>query len=630
MNIRKLVIKKQLSDGPDVGSISLESIALPAAIVAPRDDLFVATNFAFSQLWQREASLLRPSNCFATQIPELLAFTEAVLSQGSAQTMDLRLECGSGDGVQALLQGTLIDDKRDHCLFVILPQAVIEQVARLYTADLSVRNAVLEWRRLESMYKQAESMNELILNSAGDGIFGVDYAGNTTFMNPAASDVLGWSEADLLGQSMHQLIHHHHANGELYPEDSCPIQLTLKHGHAAQVDNEVFWTKSGRAVPVEYLVTPITTGDGVQGAVILFRDISERLETQHALEQALRKVDVLKQRLEQENEYLRNEVRAVGNHSKIIGVSHATRRVVEQIEIVAPVDANVLVTGESGTGKELVAQAIHDASSRADGPLIRVNCAAIPKDLFESEFFGHVKGAFSGASSNRVGRFELANGGTLFLDEVGEIPLDLQGKLLRALQERKFERVGEGITRETNVRIVAATNRDLREEVARGTFREDLFFRLDVFPIHCAPLRERLEDIPPLAEHFTELACSRFNIPRPKINAQIMRELQHYTWPGNARELQNVIERGSILAQGGLLMFDVPARYRLAAEQVQLSAAVPTQVESLADIEALERELIERTIANCEGRVSGPFGAAKVLGMKPQTLYSRIRRYRGD
>ncbi|HSG03160.1 MAG TPA: sigma 54-interacting transcriptional regulator [Marinobacterium sp.] len=605
----------------------MDRLAIPAAILSPGEDRFREFNPAFEALWHESQVPTKPSACFVGQLPELHTFSEAIFSEGAVQTMDLSL---SSDGIQrttCLIQGTQLDEHSQDCLMVILPQPLIDRIAFLNSADLSARSALLEWKRLESLYHQAESLNELVLTAAGDGIFGVDATGNTTFMNPAASSTLGWSEEDLIGKQMHQLIHHHYANGDLYPVANCPIQQTLISGESAKIDNEVFWTKTGRAVPVEYQVTPMLTSAGVDGAVIVFRDISERLQTQQALEQALRKVDMLKQRLELENEYLRNEVREAGNLTRIIGESVSIKRILEQIEIVAPVDANVLVTGESGTGKELVAQAIHDASSRRHGPLIRVNCAAIPKELFESEFFGHIKGAFSGATSNRVGRFELADGGTLFLDEVGEIPIELQGKLLRALQERKFERVGEGVPRETNVRIIAATNRDLRTEVAKGSFREDLFFRLDVFPIHCSPLRERLEDIPLLAAYFMENACRRFNIPQPIIEDHTLRQLQHYSWPGNARELQNVIERGSILAQGGPLRFTEPVGTQRPEKSTSPVNSQPLAVNSLAEIEALERELIERRVAECEGRVSGPFGAAKVLGMKPQTLYSRLKRY---
>ena len=254
------------------------------------------------------------------------------------------------------------------------------------------------------------------------------------------------------------------------------------------VDGEVFWRKDGTPVWVEYTSTPIRDRGMVVGAVIVFRDVSQRREADEKLHAALAEVDRLRERLELENAYLQEEIRIETNPRGIIGQSAAIQKTLRQVKLVAPTTAAVMITGESGTGKELIARAIHEASSRRDRPLIRVNCAAIPRELFESEFFGHVKGAFTGAVRDRIGRFELADGGTLFLDEVGEIPLELQGKLLRVLQEGNFERVGEERTRAVDVRLIAATNRDLKQEVARGRFREDLYFRLNVFPVESVPL----------------------------------------------------------------------------------------------------------------------------------------------
>ena len=257
-----------------------------------------------------------------------------------------------------------------------------------------------------------------------------------------------------------------------------------------QVDHEVFWRSDGTSFPVAYTSTPIRDRGRLLGAVIVFRDISQRREDEARLKSALAEVDSLRERLELENAYLKEEIRAERHHQGIIGHSPAIAATLRQVDLVAGTDATVLITGESGTGKELIARAIHEASRRSDRPMIRVNCAAIPHALFESEFFGHAKGSFTGALRDRVGRFELADGGTLFLDEVGEIPLELQGKLLRVLQERSFERIGEARTRAVDVRVVAATNRDLRAEVRAGRFREDLYFRLNVFPIEARPLRE--------------------------------------------------------------------------------------------------------------------------------------------
>jgi DNA-binding NtrC family response regulator len=244
--------------------------------------------------------------------------------------------------------------------------------------------------------------------------------------------------------------------------------------------------------------------------------------------------------------------------SEIVGKSAALRQVLQEVELVAPSDATVLILGETGAGKELIARAIHQSSRRSDKPFVRVNCSSIPKELFESEFFGHAKGAFTGAIRDRPGRFEAAKGGTLFLDEVGEIPLELQSKLLRVLQEKSYERIGEERTRQSDVRIVAATNRNLRDEVAAGCFREDFYYRLNVFPLTVPPLRDRNEDIPLLAAHFIDSSVKEFGCARPILTRLGIETLQKYTWPGNIRELHNVIERAVILAQGGPIAFDVP------------------------------------------------------------------------
>ena len=338
----------------------------------------------------------------------------------------------------------------------------------------------------------------------------------------------------------------------------------------------------------------------------------------------------LREQLELERDYLREEVRAARAHGAIVGSSPALRTALEQIELVAPTDASVLVLGESGTGKELVAQAIHERSARAAAPLVRVNCAAVPRELFESEFFGHAHGAFTGAVRDRVGRFELADGGTLFLDEVGEIPLELQGKLLRVLQEGTFERVGESRTHRVNVRVVSATNRDLRREVEAGRFREDLYYRLAVFPIELPPLRERRGDIGTLAAHFLELSERKLGKKSLRLTNRDVQALERYAWPGNVRELASVVERAAILARDGRLAIPgVLDRATAAVAPVPsrpASAPAPTlEIETERDRKLRERANIEAALAACGGKVYGPGGAAELLGMRPTTLASRIR-----
>ena len=334
---------------------------------------------------------------------------------------------------------------------------------------------------------------------------------------------------------------------------------------------------------------------------------------------AFEEIAFLKERLEEEINYLREEVTAQRGASEIIGDSPALRKMLQQIDLVAPTDATVLITGESGTGKELIARGIHERSPRNGRPLVTVNCGAVPEALFESEFFGHVRGAFTGALRDKAGRFELADGGTLFLDEIGEVPLPMQAKLLRVLQEQEIERVGDTRTRKVNVRILAATNRDLRAEVAAGRFRQDLFYRLSVFPIESPPLRERRDDIPTLAEHFIRTAAKRMNRRPPKLSAAAARELAAQDWPGNVRELQNTIERAVILAQNGPLVFDAPAAP--SPKPALENATVFTRT----DLKQRERESITAALAQTAGKIFGPDGAAALLHMKPTTLASRIK-----
>ena len=345
---------------------------------------------------------------------------------------------------------------------------------------------------------------------------------------------------------------------------------------------------------------------------------------------AYEEITALKVRLEQESVYLQEEIDIQYNFTEIIGKSSAIRNVLETIETVAATDVNVVITGETGTGKELVARAVHNLSSRKHTTLIKVNCASIPRELFESEFFGHAKGAFTGALRDRAGRFQLADNGTLFLDEVAEIPVDMQAKLLRVLQEGEYERVGEERTRKVNVRIIAATNRDLKQEVDAGRFRQDLYYRLNVFPIDVPPLRRRREDIPPLASHFLKQAAAKLKRPRPALTQRDALQLQNYDWPGNVRELQNVIERAMVTARSGVLQFTSPLGklHTRLPDSSSAPAALGTDVGIVleAEMRARERENILAALRRANGRISGPQGAAELLGVNPSTLASRIKK----
>jgi transcriptional regulator with GAF, ATPase, and Fis domain len=344
---------------------------------------------------------------------------------------------------------------------------------------------------------------------------------------------------------------------------------------------------------------------------------------------AFEEIQLLKAQLEMRNAYLEEEVLEAKAFGELVGQSAPLRQIISQIDLVASTDASVLILGATGTGKELVAREIHRRSNRRDKPLVRVNCASIPKDLFESEFFGHVKGAFTGAVKDRSGRFETAEGGTLFLDEIAEVPRDLQSKLLRVLQEKRYERVGDDRTRQADVRIIAATNQDLKAEVAKGRFREDLYYRLSVFPIHVPALRERKEDIPLLAKHFVEVSVKELRCPKPRLTRAGLEQLKAYDWPGNIRELRNVIERAVILARGGPLEFQLPLEGYSGATPVTKHPD-PNQgdVEIFTEVELRQRERANlRAALNKTGwKIKGPDGASELLGVKPTTLLFRIRK----
>ncbi len=394
-----------------------------------------------------------------------------------------------------------------------------------------------------------------------------------------------------------------------------------------------------------YRVVPIWFKGEPLGATVAFtreerpeeigpwgRIFANQLGAAIAHARAFDEIKNLKAQLELQNAYLQEAVVEAKAFGDLVGQSAPLRHIVSQIDVVAPTEASVLILGETGTGKELVAHEIHRRSQRKDGPMVRVNCASIPRELFESEFFGHVRGSFTGAVKDRAGRFETAEGGTIFLDEVGEIPLDVQNKLLRVLQEKRYERVGDDRTRRANVRIVAATNRDLKQTVAAGKFREDLYYRLNVFPINVPPLRERLDDIPSLTKHFVDLSTRDLKCAKPRLTRAGITTLQNYDWPGNVRELRNVIERAVILARGGALDFDPPV-----ANQHKIPT--PVRIESPpgdtdapkflteAEMQRRERDNLLSVLQEANWKIKGADGAAELLGVKPTTLLARMKKW---
>jgi transcriptional regulator with GAF, ATPase, and Fis domain len=376
-------------------------------------------------------------------------------------------------------------------------------------------------------------------------------------------------------------------------------------------------TPQGQAKWWDTVITPITDAQGrLVRLLAISRDITESKQAEESLKSALEEVRLLKDRLQEENVYLREEAKLERHFGEIVGRSDAIRRVLRKIEEVAPTDATVLVTGETGTGKERVARAIHGESPRRDRPLVKVNCAALSPTLIESELFGHEKGSFTGALGRKAGRFELADGATIFLDEIGELPIELQPKLLRVLQDGEFERLGSAHNIRADVRVIAATNRDLWKDVQARRFRADLFYRLNVYPINVPPLRQRREDIPLLVEHFVGVFSKKMGKTITSVAPSALEALRSYLWPGNVRELANVIERAVITTTGTVL--------QISNFTETLSAAAPHKLSKT--LEEVEREHIIAVYEAMGWKIEGPDGAAKILGLPPSTLRSRMRK----
>ena len=375
-------------------------------------------------------------------------------------------------------------------------------------------------------------------------------------------------------------------------------------------------SKSGRELPVDISLSSVETATGLLVAVSI-RDFSEHKNMELGLKNALAEIQCLKDRLSAENVYLREEVKRDYQPEDIVGQSDLFELMLKKVDQVATTDASVLILGETGTGKELIARTIHDRSARRLGPFVKVNCASLPPSLIETELFGHEKGAFTGALAREIGRFELADGGTIFLDEIGELPADLQSNLLRVLQDGKFERIGTSTTICVDVRVLAATNRDLQKAMREGRFRPDLYYRLAVFPVEIPPLRMRRDDIPLLAWHFVAKKRVRLGKNIEEIPQSAMERLMAYDWPGNVRELENVVERAMILSPDPIL----------AVEEILGQHAQPRVAPvGSAIMEDIDRGHIVKILDECKWRVKGAGGAADRLGLKPSTLYSRMKK----
>ena len=620
------------SSEDSIRPLAFEHTSQALIVIDPHQNRFIDLNISASQLLRYERHELIAKTVTSvfghiTQLPHLMAFTDEALSKGYAWNNELYAFDKEGEKIQLDVTAIRLPYKNKNLLIWSLVDVKDLELRQLNkNADKVIRAGLKEWQALQELFIDSDTSKHLLLSSVGDGIYSINKQGLCTFINPVGTKMLGLQPEDVLGKNIHKVHHHTHENGTHYPVEDCPIYAAVHDGIVHEGIQEVFWRRDGSYFPVEFTSTPIIRDSEIIGAVVIFRDISDRLNTEKQLTHALEELQDLKSRLEQQNEYLQEEILQENQYHEIVGNSPAILQIIEKIKVVAPTDANVMIYGESGTGKELIARAIHQSSHRKQHPLIRVNCAAIPSELFESEFFGHVKGAFTGAVRDRAGRFELADQGTLFLDEIGEIPLESQSKLLRVLQEGTFERIGEEKTRHVDVRIIAATNRKLKEEVKLKNFREDLYFRLNVFPIHSPALRERKQDIPLLVSHFTKLISENRKVPYLPFSQKHIVELQRYDWPGNIRELQNVLERALITAKHGAVSF----QYLLEQEPSQTvqynHATAIEQVLSIQQLKQLETENLQLAIKLCEGKIFGDEGAAKRLGINPTTLISKLKK----
>jgi len=551
---------------------------------------------------REEITNMRPQDLATKEVAKIITeeYLPMLRRTGRLQGVPVDLVTRGGERVDCL--ATAIVDRTDEGDYL--------RTVAVYT-ELGLQ------ARLEQHYRGLYRATPALLHT-------VDSHGRIIHVSDRWLQTLGYRREDVLGRSITDF---------MGPE----TRLTLGGGKLEDViahgelENEprTYVAKSGEVLEV---VVSATADRDPSGAVVALlvasTNVTARNRAERQLRAAFEENARLRAELERERDYLREEVQVSMNYGRIIGESPPLKKMLARIEAVAQTSASVLIEGESGVGKELVAHAIHARSPRSQGPLVKVNCASIPHELFESEFFGHVKGAFTGAVRDRVGRFELADGGTIFLDEVGEIPLDLQSKLLRVLQESEYERVGDDRTHSVDVRVIAATNRDLEQAVAEGKFREDLFYRLSVFPIEVPPLRERGDDVLQIASHFLERTCQEFGHRPLTLSKQQAVLLKRYQWPGNIRELKNVIERAVILSRGKVLRLD------LAMSDILNSAAVTETNEpegaarlmTEAELFDLERKNTLLALERAQWRVSGPDGAAKLLGVKPTTLADRMKK----
>jgi PAS domain S-box-containing protein len=493
-----------------------------------------------------------------------------------------------------------------------LEELVEERTSKLTKTNKQLRQEIKERKRAEKeLIFEREKLRKIYENSP-DAVVVLDKECKILYANKIAEKISGVTVSEMKGKKCYETI-----TGLDTFCDGCMVETVIKEKKSKnRIKHEV--TAKGKENWLWQFWYPVLNTEGEIDCIVeIAKNISELKKAEESLQNALTEVKLLKNRLQAENIYLQDEIKLEHNFEEIISHSEELKKVLRKVEQVASTDATVLILGETGTGKELLARAIHNTSKRIDRPLVKVNCAAIPANLIESELFGHEKGAFTGALTRKIGRFELADGGTIFLDEIGDLPLELQAKLLRVLQEGEFERLGSTHTIKVNVRIIAATNRNLEKTVETGSFRQDLYYRLNVFPIKSPSLRDHKDDIPLLVNHFIKKYNAKLGKKIENIPQKVMGSLQAYHWPGNIRELENIVERSIILTNGSTLQLD---------ELFDRPSDPLNQAENLTTIKMAERSLILKTLEESNWMVGGKRGAAVRLGVAPSTLRDRIKK----
>jgi formate hydrogenlyase transcriptional activator len=612
--------------------------------------LILEVNLAGAQLLGTERRLLanKPFISFVAGADEKKIFSnhlESVLQRQGMKKCEIRIKGKDGKFIHGQLQSVALDTiegKDGYILSSIiddtvgkqlgeelqkahnkLESTVTERTKELTRANVQLTQEINERKKMAEALKISETSYRRLFETAQDGILILDAeTGQITDVNPFIIEMLGYSLEELLGKKLWEI-------GTFRDiEASKATSSELKSKGYVRYNDLPLETKEGRPIAVEF-VSNVYLVNHHKVIQCNIRNITERkliaeaLKKSHSelerqtveLQTALSEIKTMKDRLEAENIYFRQERKTKNQFNNILGQSDGLKYVLYRAQQVAPSNTTVLILGETGTGKELIAFAIHSTSPRKERPLVTVNCAALPGNLIESELFGREKGAFTGADVRRMGRFEVANGSTICLDEIGELPLELQGKLLRVIQHSEFERLGSSNTIKVDVRIIATTNRNLEEEVRQGRFRQDLYYRLNVFPITVPPLRLRKDDIPLMVQAFIERYSRKMGKRITNIPKDTMKALQDYPWPGNVRELESIIERAVILCPGPILQL---------ADKLEISS--PTLSSAMRTLEDMERTQIIKILTETKWRIEGKDGAAAILGIHPSTLRARLHK----